>query len=132
MLGNILSPPPPLPNIPKDMEQRFERAILQRFSMDFAPFDTVSRDRLDDKTTQHTEYGFFGASGLFISRESKLNSFETWRKESWQISIFDLQTERINSPFIESLFLFRRVSWNDSMAVNNLRRDNERHWISVS
>lgn len=33
MLGNI----PLHPNIPKDMEQRFERAVLQGFSMDFSP-----------------------------------------------------------------------------------------------
>lgn len=99
---------PPFPNIPKDMEQRFERAILQGFSMDLlAPFDIVSRDRLDDKTTQHTEYGFFGASGLFISRESKLNSFETWRKESSQIFFFRFTNgeDQFSESFIGSLFL---------------------------
>lgn len=54
MLGNI----PPPPNIPKDMEQRFERAVLQGFSTDISPL--VSCLEIDSMIKQpNIEYGFF-------------------------------------------------------------------------
>lgn len=96
---------PPIPIFPRT----WNSASKERFSRDFpwtSPlFSVVSGDRLDDKTTQHWIW-IFRASGLFISRESKLNLFETWRKESSRAQGVVLIYKRIRySLFIESLLL---------------------------
>lgn len=132
MLGNI----PPLPNIPKDMEQRFERAILQGFSMDLPP--SISCLEIDSTIKQRNTLNMDSLGRLVYSYRVNRNWIRLKRdgKNRHRYFFFDLQTERINFPNrlsdCCSCYGFRRVSRNDSMAVNNLRRDNERHWISVS
>lgn len=105
MLGNI---PPPRPNIPKDMEQRFERAVPQGFSKGLLPPFSIWRSGLDDKTTQHwiwiLVYSYrVNRNWICLRRGGKNRHNKVLFRFNERIKIFSL--------FIESLLLLWILGW---------------------